>query len=374
LGPNWPTLPKELRSRGYATGGFVANALFAGWEAGFSRGFEHFDDYPISLWTATEATAFGRVIYPPLQTALAPILNRLPILWRLRLPPSHNHPSAQQINGAFLAWLDRRPKTPFFAFLNFMDAHRPNTPPDSFLVRFRSRRLRPLSDQAWKETPTVRLTPADVRPRRDIYDAGIAYLDSQLGDLFRELDRRGLLNNTLIIVAADHGNEFAEHGLVEHGNSLYRLSVEVPLVLSFPGHVPEGRRVAEPVSLRNLAATVIDLLPPGQQARFPGRSLARFWTGAGETPDTIIATVEQDNTAPAWYPISQGDLESVAYGGFRYIRNEGTGIEELYDFEHDVLERWDLAGTDSGQRLLPHYRAALAAAVGTKPGPPIARR
>jgi arylsulfatase A-like enzyme len=115
-----------------------------------------------------------------------------------------------------------------------------------------------------------------------------------------------------------------------------------------PGRVPAGRRVAAPVSLRNLAATILDLAAPGP-GRLPGRSLARFWRGDAAEPDTIVATVRPP----------EGELSSIEFGGRRYILDEVTGSEELYDFEHDVLERWSLSTSDSGRQILPAYRAAL---------------
>ena len=225
----------------------------------------------------------------------------------------------------------------------------PYAPPDSFRSRFRSPLVRPVSRYAWLDEPPVRLTPADVRPKQDVYDGSIAYLDSQLGHLFRELDRRGRLNNTLVIVTADHGDEFAEHGFVDHGNTLYRLSVQVPLLVWFPGRVPPGRRVAQPISLRNIAATVLDLTAPGW-APLPGRSLARFWMPGGDTTgDTIVASVHRPD----------GLIASVAFDSLRYIRTDSSGTEELYDFNHDLLERWNLVESEAGRRLLPRYRAAL---------------
>jgi arylsulfatase A-like enzyme len=200
-----------------------------------------------------------------------------------------------------------------------------------------------------------------VRPRLDTYDGSIAYLDSQLGYLLRELQRRRLLDNTLVVVTSDHGDEFAEHGLVDHGNSLYRFTLQVPLLVWFPGHVPESRRVSAPVSLRNLAATVMDLLGTSRPPVLPGRSLARFWTEGGATPDTIVASVRRTRRRPAWYPASRGDLNSIAFDGWRYIRNEGDGAEELYDFDADLLERWNVVGTPEEDRLLPRYRATLRA-------------
>jgi len=372
LSLRWPTLAEALRARGYATAGFVANADYAGWESGLSRGFEHYDDYPLTLWTASAGTAFGIAVYPSLHRPLSRVLYRLPLLWRLRLPQPHRNASAEEIADGLLRWLDRARPAPFFAFLNFMDAHPPYTPPDSFRYRYRSRILRPVSPEASAAVPSVRLTPADLRPKQDVYDGSIAYLDSLLGRLFRELERRRLLDNTLVIITADHGDEFAEHGLVGHGLSLYRLSLQVPLLVWLPARVPPGLRVAAPVSLRNLASTVLDFVPPGPQ--LPGRSLARFWTGADTTPDTIVASANQTENLPLWLPVSRGDLNSIALNGLRYIRNEGDGTEELYDLEHDVLERWNLVGSAEGTGLLREHRAALGALVSSASEPDVADR
>jgi arylsulfatase A-like enzyme len=342
LGPHWPTLAEVLHARGYATAGFISNTDYVGWDSGLTRGFEHYDDYPVTLWTAVSATSFGRVVYPSLY-------QRLPGRVQRRLPHPPGHRSAARVAGGFLAWLDDRSPAPYFAFLNFMDAHLPYTAPDSFRYRYQTPIPRPESPYAWSDRPPVRLTPTDLRSKQDMYDGSIAYLDSELGRLFRALEEQGGLENTLVVVTADHGDEFAEHGFVDHGNTLYRPSVQVPLVIWFPGRVPAGRRVASPVSLRNLAATVLDLAAPGP-GRLPGRSLARFWRSPDEAePDTIVATVR---------PL-KGKLSSIAFDGRRYIRDEVTGLEELYDFEHDLLERWSLTASDSGRRLLPAYRAAL---------------
>jgi arylsulfatase A-like enzyme len=356
----WPTLAEVLHARGYATAGFVANTEYVSWESGLNRGFEHFEDFPVTRGTAWNATAFGGLVYPRLRQAVAPVLKRVPARWRPRLTDPHQHPSAERIVASFLAWLDRGQPAPFFVFLNFMEAHDFKAP-DPFRSRFkRALSPRPAPWMAWSDAPRARLTPADLRPKQDAYDGAIAYLDSEIGNLFRELERRRLLNNTLVIVAADHGEEFAEHGLVSHGHSLYRLSLHVPLVFWFPGRVPLGRRVTTPVSLQNLGATVLDLVHHGRSAPLPGRSLARFWSRGDTAPDTIVAGESQERNQPAWYPVSRGDLLSVAFGGWRYIRNEGDGTEELYDFENDLLERWNLIGTMEGDRLLPSYRAAAA--------------
>jgi arylsulfatase A-like enzyme len=373
LDSRWPTLAEALRAHGYATAGFVANEVYTGWGSGLMRGFEHYDDYPFSLWTAAHGTAFFEVIYPHVRDVVAPRLGRLPLLWRLNLPLTNQHRSGDRIQRAFLEWLDETRPSPFFAFLNFMDAHAPYTTPEKFLNRYRLPGVRGLSKQAWEAAGRRPISPAEAWPRQAYYDGSIAYLDSQLGELFRQLDRRHLLENTLIIVTADHGEEFAEHGLVDHGNSLYRLSVHVPLVIRFPGHVPAGGRITTPVSLRNLAATVLELINVSPSP-LPGRSLTRLWLDGDVSPDTIVNAIVKVENQPAWYPASQGDLSSVAFDGWRYIRNEGTGAEELFDFKSDVLERWNLIGSVGADSLLPRYRAAMRAVKEPASQPPLARR
>jgi hypothetical protein len=87
----------------------------------------------------------------------------------------------------------------------------------------------------------------------------------------------------------------------------------------------------------------------------------------------VNAIVKVENQ-PAWYPASQGDLSSVAFDDWRYIRNEGTGAEELFDFKSDVLERWNLIGSVGADSLLPRYRAAMTAVKEPASQPPLARR
>jgi arylsulfatase A-like enzyme len=121
--------------------------------------------------------------------------------------------------------------------------------------------------------------------------------------------------------------------------------------------------VHAPVSLRDVAATIVSLLGIDGRNELPGRTLARFWTpptDADTLPsDTIVASIRRGRNQPAWYPVSRGDIHSVAFGGFRYIKNQGDGQEELYNFADDSLERVDLAGSTEGRGLVPAYRAAL---------------
>jgi len=143
-------------------------------------------------------------------------------------------------------------------------AHRPPQP-------------RPPSPEAWSDWAERPLTPRDASPNQDLYDGSIARIDAEGGWLLRDLARQRRLDNTIVIITSDHGDELGEHGMAGHGGSLDRLSLHVALVVWFPVRVPQGSRVTAAASLRNLAATVLDLTGVGEPSPLPGRSLARFW-------------------------------------------------------------------------------------------------
>jgi arylsulfatase A-like enzyme len=181
---------------------------------------------------------------------------------------------AGDINRWLLAWLaEQEPKRPFFAFLNYLDAHDPYDPSSGFRQKFAP------GPRAPRPPDGAHVSEEGARPELDLYDAAIAYLDSAVGGLLQELDRRGLLENTLVVLTSDHGEEFAEHGLMGHAASLYRPSVEVPLVFSLPGTIPAGR-VPGPVTLRDLAATILDVTG-NTDSSIPGTSLRGYWEGGG---------------------------------------------------------------------------------------------
>jgi arylsulfatase A-like enzyme len=266
--------------------------------------------------------------------------------------------TAPDVTGAFLRWLDREPDRPFFGFLNYYDAHRPYFPPEPYRSRFLApgvdlqpeARRRPADAPPW--------TPAELEGSVASYDGAIAYLDDQLEFLFTELARRGVLENTIVILTSDHGEEFAEHGMIDHGNSLYRASLEIPLILWWPGRIPSGAVIETPVTTRDIPATVMDLLGIPSHG-FPGRSLSRTWApGADSTVEPIYAEVRLAPRLPQWYPSSRGNMLGVLEEGLRYIRN-GDGVPEVFDFHRDPAERRNLASDDSLAARLTPIRARL---------------
>ncbi len=355
----FPTLAEYLRDRGYATAGFVANLKYVGAGSGLSRGFARYEDYSPSIGEVASSSTLVRTIADNFR------------LRRLIQNDEHlNRITADELNTRALGWMGAQSDAPFFAFLNYFDAHEPYLPPPPFDRQFGPGRAHgrhsPLHHWLWN--PAVRHRPFDDADRQeeiDAYDGGLAHLDAAVGRLLDRLDQQGILANTLVVITSDHGEEFGEHGVYEHGYSLYRPSVHVPLIVIPPRGADGGApaSISTPVSLRDLAATVVDMVGLGEGAPFPGYSLAGLWRDSGGataamTSSPLLTTVTPSPGQPDWFPSSKGDMKALVHQGMRYIRN-GDGREELYDFAADRWERINLAASPDRQQALADARAAL---------------
>jgi arylsulfatase A-like enzyme len=357
LDDTYRTLAEALSDHGYVTAGFVANVVYCNRGYGLQRGFAHYEDYPVSLGQTVLSSSLGRTMA---------INDRLRNM--LGYHETLNRKTAAAVNAAFLRWLSRQDSRPFFAFLNYFDAHEPYLPPPPFDVMFGPRRPRGdfwhMPDFAGHCDKWL-MSPEEIQVELDAYEGAIASIDHQLGLLFDELDRLGALQNTLVIITSDHGEEFGEHGVFDHGHSLYLPSLHVPLLILFPSRVPAGWRVREPASLRDLPATVVDLLELGGGSHFAGETLARHWQEANRTgspaANGLLSEVNRGSAArQEWYPIAKGDMKSLLDERYHYVHN-GDGSEELYDFPNDPWEQRDLARSPECRPVLERFKESLDA-------------
>jgi arylsulfatase A-like enzyme len=367
-----PTLAEYLAARGYETSGFVANLDYCSRETGLARGFAHYDDFPIDVYDAFDRyTALGRRI--EISSWIAVIdwfLERRTGSWYDLVPRSREHTkNGEAIDRAFLDWLATRPLRgrPFFAFLNYNDAHSPYEVPDPSAPAFGLRPRSSMERQTllqWTALDKSRLLYDDVRMVNDIYDESIRYLDRRLGMLVDELTRRGVLENTLLIVTSDHGEHLGDHLLFFHGNSLYRQVVQVPLLIVAAKKIPEGLAVAEPVGLGDIPATVIDLLGLGRSRSFPGTSVARYWQPRDPGATVVAQPLLMETAKPeasaneGREPAAKGPMKAVVAAGMHYIRM-GDGTEELFNLRSDVEEKSNLAGDPQTLPVLEQFRNIL---------------
>jgi arylsulfatase A-like enzyme len=193
---------------------------------------------------------------------------------------------------------------------------------------------------------------------RDAYDEAIAYLDSELDALFGALASTPRLSNTIVIITSDHGEQFGEHRLLDHANSVYLSLLHVPLVIVGPG-VPAGQRTPEPVSLRDIAATILDAAGV-TGTTLPGQSLLSH-AAASDTDSVSLLLAEVERTVkgafPWWFPAQRGRVKSLISRDWQYIRNLADGREELFDLRADPFGLTDVAAREPAR--VNEYRLQL---------------
>jgi arylsulfatase A-like enzyme len=376
LDSTYPTLAEFLRSRGYATAGIVANQFYCGHESGLNRGFDDYRDFPVTPGAVFRSSTLGWL--------LARTFNRVQDELAARFKPNQiavlsqdfQRKDGDEVNREFLDWLAVRGDRPFFAFLNYFDAHGPYVAPSTLHRHFgmvpKSHDEIVLVRDWWKESKAPH-TAEQLKLLVDSYDDCIAALDQQLGRLFEELTRRGLLDNTLVIITADHGEEFGEHGHYTHGFSLYEPETHVPLVIFGPSRVPKNQVVQESVSLRDLPATIADLLGWREGSLFPGSSLAKTWENRGDESvagrDLVLSELR-----PLIEPTLEKPIDNVGTGqatalfdqNFAYIKDQ-KGHEELYNLEVDPEQTHDLSKLPESEPILARFRKTLLATPAASP-------
>ena len=372
LDGTFPTLAEALGRVGYATAGFVGNTYYCHTMYGMDRGFARYEDVyanqTVSLFETVRSSGLGRRV---IQALGYPI--------RYAVEENANRKSAEMLNRDVLGWLAGRPAgEPFFVFVNYYDAHTPyviHGDPDS---RFGLAAL-PMAqhreiDRRFLDLAAGKPLPADDSRGRivddgytlyqDSYESCIAYLDRQVGLLVDEIDRRGLLENTLVIVTSDHGEQLGERGLLGHGLSLYRREVHVPLLVIPPSRSSSARTVHEPVSNREIPATVAEWVDLGSRGPFPGHSLTRFLGGSTEASSEaspVLCEVQQIEVIPriAQLPSALGPVSSLVSRDRVYIRSD-SGHEELYNLRQDDLETVDLASDPQSRLEIDWFREELS--------------
>ena len=304
------TLAERAAEVGMATLGISSNPIVGSLE-GFDRGFETFTQIP----------------------------------WARAAP----------INSLFWDWLGEGHDRPWFAYLHYVDPHSTYDAPGDWNARFddgcatefaTAAGLDALSETINFKRGDAEFTEADIDCLSDRYDAEIAYWDAQFDALVQRLSDEGRLDNTIVVVVADHGEEFLEHGMFMHGYQLYDELIHVPLLISAPGRLA-AERVTSPVQTQDLREALLTLLDAGDEDSVGGPLL-----------DSELETLQFSHTTEAWVE-DRGYTVLAAVGDerWKYILRPHDGMERLYDHRADPEERNDLSGSEP--ETLAHYRGLL---------------
>ena len=291
LNPAIPTLAETLQQVGWQTAAFSTNA-WVGPHFGLDRGFEHFS----ALWRIFPS--MGKAAFPWWEKAL-----------RKRVLERHDK-GARKLNKYVERWWreERDPDRPFFLFGLYLDAHLPYQPPRGYAERLLQgealRNARNANQDAWAYMAgEVAMTQEDFEGLRALYDAEIAYVDEQLGALLDFLESVGGLDNTIIIITSDHGENIGHHELMDHQYCVYDSLAHVPLLIHHPDHFPSGN---DPTLVQHtdLFPTIFDLTPSPDLLNLPGHSLF-------DLPLTTLQGDREGAPLPASDRRASGDAHSA---------------------------------------------------------------
>ncbi len=274
------------------------------------------------------------------------------------------HFKAEDAIGSFLEWLDGLPpgaRAPFFAYVHLMDPHAPYSAPSPFGGRFDPGYDGPLTPRFWDET---RIAWQRVRERGEgekrkfiaermgtlrsekehcsrEYDAEVAYMDSAVGGLARGLRDRGLLDETVFVFTADHGEEFFEHGLHGHGKNLHDETIRIPLIIRARGQGLAPAVVDAPVSLVDVGATLARLTG----VRPSPSSLGRSVLPADSPPRdrVVFASIETGRFRDAPELVTMDAARTRSRKAIEILH--GPTVLLLFDLASDAGESANLAAT-----------------------------
>lgn len=286
LGNSIPLLTEILRKRGYDTAAFLASYVLNS-KFGLQRGFQRYDDEP--AWT------------------------------EISEPNRYPRRDGAAVMSTAIDWLRGRNSRPFFCWIHLYDAH---ADPESHYEA-----LQALFGDKFLERP---------------YDAGIAYVDRQVGELQKFLQQENLAERTLLVIVGDHGEGLMEHAEREHGYLLYESTLRVPLIVAGPSFVQRGQQVPHLVSLVDLMPTVLDCLNIDKSSPTCGRSLRATLSGGAMAAQPCYAGTDAPFEFSGWAP-----LRAVVNDRWKYIE---TTRPELYDLVNDPRELTDLAAAQPVQR------------------------
>lgn len=305
-------ISEDLKAAGWTTAAFIANGYVSD-KFGFNRGWDHY-------------TNFIRESKPT---------------------------RADNVFGRALEWIEQHKDRPFYAYVHTIDPHVPYAPPEEFLKLYDNKPydgpIVPAKTHLQIEEikkKTMQVGDRDKERILALYDGEISYHDGQMGSFLKRLDELGLLEDTLVIVTSDHGEEFWDHDSVGHGHSIFQELVHVPFLLMWKGVIPAGRRVADNHDHTVIVPTIFEALglPPPDYCE--GRSV-------------LPRALGREEIGPhAGFSTHQGDRMAV-WSGRHKFQLSGAVRGALFDLEEDPQCKTD---RDDERPITVRYMRALLGA------------
>ncbi|MDX2169341.1 MAG: sulfatase [Deltaproteobacteria bacterium] len=342
LSTDLTTLAEELGGRGYRTAAFSANPWITP-EFRFDQGFDQFES---GRAMSAQLTSLYKLLKRVDRFAASRAGLRTDLAGTVFWGTSGNLGNSERdrlLTDAAVDWIAAQGADPFFMYMHLIGPHDPYNPPAEY--------VRPFREAGWDGKPGPTKPPARVQTIFDQadplgaqeqaalmaqYDGAIAFADAQLGRLVDALRRSGALDRTLIVVTADHGEEFYEHHNWRHGNQLYNEIVHVPLLFRLPERLPAARR-SDVSMLVDVFPTLVNLVDgSAPDSGLDGRAL--FAATSGPLPAAYAEHFWFDGGNYVSRMVERGELK------LKETKDEARGKEktELYDLAADSGEQRNL--------------------------------
>jgi arylsulfatase A-like enzyme len=408
------TLAEHLARFGYRTVGFCNNPLLGIIENDLDRGFQEFYNYggvlpnrpdisgrPPDIFRQAAALIRGQLsrLNEPIQSVFTrdhKLLNLflhpwLVALWERNINFKGNtRQSIHDIIGYLTRHHQQPDAPPLFTYLNLMETHLPYRPPLMFSRKFapsfwqeRQARLFMQSfnykTYDWIAPITTPFTETQHRILNEMYNAEVAYEDHVMRSLLTYLDQPRVRDNTLVIIASDHGEGLDHHSYVGHSLVAYEDLIRVPLILRYPPHYPAGKRVTQPVSTRRIFHTALeaagattvrrgegemDIRPLSLRQSLNGHAQAHDWVWTEAYPPLTLVRLIESRNPEAVESHRCLAVRRAIYDGTQKLVTVDETAAELYDVEVDpseALNRID-ADPETAQRLDQQLQHMLASA------------
>ncbi len=307
------TLPEIMRSLRFYTLGIV-NVIHFSPGFNFNQGFDRYHYLAPDFFFYAQDSSSHLCLYNILRLIRARFLSK-------QKQVNHYYQDAQVVNQLAFDWLEDVKASRFFLFLHYMDPH------DPYFTH-------PYNGEGVARVSTPKPNPDQAGEIEKLYDGEVSYLDHHFGKLIDFLKEAGLYDNTLILLTADHGEEFFEHGGWWHGLTLYDEQIYIPLIIKYPKGQNRGIIKNEIVRTLDIAPTILDYVNSQVPQTMQGTSLLREYHLRSPQDQRVFSEENHENNI----------LQSVRSDTWKFIRanqNNPRGLspQELYNIAEDPEEK-----------------------------------
>ncbi|SER70792.1 sulfatase [Natrinema salaciae] len=352
-----PTLAETVSDADVSTGGFNAANGFLTTHWGYDDGFDEFDSFVATVGSSVYSRylATHPTVEAWLQLAASPV-RRVGSWLRGETDdrPFLDTSRLFDVEHAARSFVEET-SSPFFLWVHYMDAHTPYAPAPRYIrevsdTRVGTHRMLLAHTRTGLGRDVSDRTLADLRT---LYQASVRQVDASIGRLLETLSTNDLADETAVVLAGDHGEEFQEHGHLAHYPKLYDELIRVPLVVDVPGS--EGGRVSGQVGLDAIPPTVTDLLDVDAPSAWTGETLVPSVVGDESPADRPVVSVTVRDGAVTTQPIPRSPADGTLIVSARtrdwtYLENAATDERELYYRPDDPTQQTNLATDPSPEQ------------------------